>query len=103
MPLSPTQNSLKLLRQDYDLVQVVEHWNSFTRTRKDLWCFDIIACKKDEICLVQTTSYSNLNARLKKITESGFLPSLREAGFRLLLHGWRKQKNRWTYKEIDVS
>jgi hypothetical protein len=34
--MTPTQRSLAALRELGYLVEVVEKWNSFTRTRKDL-------------------------------------------------------------------
>ena len=53
---------------------------------------------------VQTTSSSNVSARVKKITASEHLPALRRAGWRLLVHGWRKNSTgKWVLREVDVS
>ncbi len=67
---SPTQLSLKKLREEGYTVQVVEYWNSFARIRIDLFGFiDIIALKGKEVLAVQTTSASNMSARCKKIAD----------------------------------
>ena len=102
--VSPTQNSLKLLREKYEIVAVVEWWNSFTRRRHDLFgVWDIIAVGNGEVCLVQTTSYSNVSARIRKIEGNECLAPLRKAGVRLEVHGWRKVNNRWQPRIVDIS
>lgn len=102
---SPTQRSLKLLRERYPLVQVVERWNPHARVRQDLFgIIDILAVGAGETVAVQTTSASGVSKRIAKITESEALPSLREAGWRILVHGWRKNsKGRWVLREEDIS
>ena len=45
--MTPTQRSLAALRDLGYLVEVVEKWNSFTRTRKDLWGWaDLLAVER---------------------------------------------------------
>lgn len=103
---SPTQRSLKELRErGYPLVQVVEKWNPHARVRQDLYgIIDVLAVNETEIVGVQSTSGSNVAARVTKISESPALPILRKAGIRVLVHGWRKNsKNRWVLREVDVS
>jgi hypothetical protein len=100
---SPTQLSLKKLREDGYLPFVVEKWNPFAKIRQDMWGFDLIACKRDEIVLVQATSASNVSARVHKVADLDTTARLREAGFRLLVWGWKKVKNRWEVVERDVS
>ena len=101
---SPTQRTLKHLRDaGYPLVQVVERWNPHARIRQDLFgIIDVVAVGAD-IVGVQATSASNVSKRIAKITESPALPILRKAGIRVLVHGWRKVKGRWTLREVDVS
>lgn len=101
---SPTQRTLKHLRDaGYPLVQVVERWNPHARIRQDLFgIIDVVAVGAD-IVGVQATSASNVSKRITKITESPALPILRKAGIRVLVHGWRKVKGRWTLREVDVS
>jgi len=93
---SPTQRTLKRMRDsgDYVLVQIVEKWNAFARIRQDLWNFDILGISKTgETHAIQVTSYSNMNARIKKITDADATPHLRDADWVLLVEGWRKEKN----------
>ena len=94
---SPTQRTLAHLRAaGYPLVQVVERWNPYARIRQDLFgIIDVVAVGADIVC-VQATSGSNVSKRVAKITESEALPILRKAGIRVLVHGWRKVRGRWS-------
>ena len=104
---SPTQRTLKRMREsgDYVLVQVVEKWNSWAKIRQDLWNFDILGISiTGETHAIQVTSYSNMNARIKKITDAEPTPHLRDADWVLLVEGWKKEKNgRYTSKIVDLS
>lgn len=101
---SPTQRTLAHLRNaGYPLVQVVERWNPYARIRQELFgIVDVLAVGADVVA-VQTTSASNVAARVRKITETAALPILREAGIRIMIHGWAKRKGRWTLREVDLS
>ena len=84
----------------------MEVWNSFIRQRKDLFGFiDILALNGPDTIAVQSTSWTNVSARAKKIAESDHIESVRSAGWTVLIHGWRKnaKTNRYELKEIDVS
>lgn len=101
---SPTQRTLKHLRDaGYPLVQVVERWNPYAGVRQDLFGLVDVLAVGDDIVGVQTTSASNVSKRVAKITESPALPILRKAGIRVLVHGWRKVRGRWTLREVDLS
>jgi hypothetical protein len=101
---SPTQLSLEKLKEEGYTAQVVERWNAFARVRVDLFGFiDIIGLKDGETLAVQATSYTNISARVKKITEHENLAEVRKAGWRLEVWGWRKVNNRWTVKIVDIS
>lgn len=101
--MTPTQRSLKLLREQGYKPWIVEHWNSFAKIRQDLFGFvDILAVKDKETLGVQTTSYSNISARVKKIKESEYYPVLKEAGWRIAVHGWRKVKGRYQVTEREL-
>ena len=102
--MSPTQRSLKALRDLGYLVEVVEKWNSFTRTRKDLWGWaDLLAIKRGEVLAVQVTSEGVAN-RVKKVTDSETIGRVREAGVRVEVHGWRKNsKGRYIQRVVDLS
>ena len=85
--------------------EVVERWIPGANIRRDLFGFIDILCLGDsgELVGVQSTSASNVAARLSKIAESPLVGRCRKAGIRLLVHGWRKVKGRWEAREVDVS
>ena len=102
--MTPTQRSLVYLREQGYLCEVVEKWNSFTKTRKDLWGWcDILAIREGEILAVQVTA-AGVSSRVKKIMESDTLPIVRKAGVRIEVHGWRKNvKGRYVMRIEDMS
>jgi hypothetical protein len=101
---SPTQRSLKVLRDEGYFAAITEHWNAWAKIRQDLFGFiDILAIKENEVLGVQTTSYDNINARIKKIKASEAYPIAKSANMKIVVHGWRKNaKGRWelTTKEL---
>jgi hypothetical protein len=104
--MSPTQLSLKHLRESgWTTLAIVEYWNPFARVRKDLFGFiDILAINnKGDVLAVQTTSYTNINARCKKIAENDNVGDVRKANWTIEVHGWRKVKNKWECKVVDIS
>jgi hypothetical protein len=56
-----------------------------------------------DIVGVQTTSAANVAARVRKLTASAALPILRQAGVRILVHGWAKKGRLWRLREVDLS
>jgi hypothetical protein len=82
---------------------VVESYNAFTRRKKDLFSiFDILAIGNGETVGIQITSKSNMSSRIKKISESEFLPELVRSGWKILVLGWYKKPNgRYDYKEFE--
>lgn len=104
MATSPTQRSLKLLREKGYTVAVVEHWNSFVNKRFDLFGFiDLLALKDGETLAVQTTSYSNVSARINKIADHENVAAVRKAGWSIHVHGWHKVGRFWQVREVDLS
>jgi len=103
--MTPTQRSLAHLRSAGWQVAVVERWNPHARIRQDLFgVLDLLAVRDGVTLGVQTTSGSNVSARVKKIAESETVPALREAGWLLHVHGWRKAANgQWALREVDCS
>lgn len=106
--MSPTQRSKKLLEERGYMVAIVEKWNPHAKIRQDLFgIIDILgvgATGSATTVGVQTTSASNVAARIRKITDSPALPLLRAAGWSIFVHGWRKGANgRWTVREVDLS
>lgn len=103
--MSPTQRSLKHLRDQGYLADVVEKWIPRANIRKDLYGFIDILCLRDtEILAVQATSASNVAARLKKIRDHENLGAVRKAGISIKIHGWGKNaKGRYVLREVDIS
>jgi hypothetical protein len=101
---SPTQRSLRYLRDLGYLVAVVEHWNPHARIRQDLFGWiDLLAIRDDETLAVQTTA-SGVATRVRKIAEAITLPAVRKAGWRILVHGWRKNAaGRYVLRVVDLS
>jgi hypothetical protein len=95
--VTPTALSLRLLRADGWLVDVCERWvptgNGVGKVRKDLFgLVDLVALRGDTTMGVQTTSNSNVNARLNKINDDehrSALHALQAAGWLIVVHGWR--------------
>lgn len=108
---SPTQNSLAVLRAEGWHCEVVERWIPGVNIRKDLFDFiDILAVKDGETLAVQTTSDSNVSARVKKITEHPMLAELRKCGWSIVVHGWKKtfkvrggKTQVWKQRIVDLS
>jgi hypothetical protein len=102
--VSPTQRSLKHLREQGYLAWVVEHWDSFSKRRKDLWGWcDILAIRENEVLAVQVTS-TGVSERIKKIQDSETVGAVRKAGIRIEVHGHRKNSSgRYVMRVEDIS
>lgn len=104
MKTSPTQRTLAELRKRGYLAAVVEKWNPHAMIRQDLFgLIDVIGVKDSETIAVQSTSGAHVADRIQKIADSDKTPILRAAGWRILVHGWRKIAGRWTLREVDCS
>lgn len=101
---TPTSRSLKFMRDQGFYSEVVERYNSFTKRRNDFAGFIDILCLGDGVVIgIQTTSYSNISSRVKKIKEHENLDAVRKAGIKISVHGWRKVKNRWEVKVVEIE
>lgn len=101
---SPTQLTLRHLRNEGWTAAIVEFWNPHARVRNDLFGFvDVLALRGAETLAVQTTSDSNVSARLRKIADSPNIAAVREAGWSVVVHGWQKDGARWKLRVVDVS
>jgi len=104
MATSPTQLTLKKLRAEGWTAAITEHWNSFVKIRQDLFgIVDVLGIGEGGTIAVQTTSDSNLSARVKKMAECEHIGAMRKAGWTIHAHGWKKVKNRWQVRVVDVS
>lgn len=102
MASSPTQRSLKFMRDQGYLCEITERWNQWAKVRQDLFNFvDILCIKGGKTVAVQTTSYGNMSARIKKIKDLETYPIVRSAGWEIVVHGWKKDKSgRWVVREV---
>jgi hypothetical protein len=101
--MTPSQRTTKHLREQGYLVATVEHYNSFTRRKHDLFgCIDLLAIGNGETLAIQVTSRSNMSARIKKIEDNLALPEMLRSKWRILVHGWDKGTNgRYRLKEFE--
>lgn len=105
---SPTERSLKILRNEGWTAQIVERWNPHARVRQDLFGFvDIIAFARDKRpLLVQTTTASNLAARVAKIRSIEAAAEALRSGFDVQVHGWRaptKTRRTWLVNVLNMT
>lgn len=102
---SPTQRSLAYLREQGYTAAVVERWNPHARIRQDLFGFvDLVAIRDGETLAVQACSGSDVSKRVAKIAASEAAPKVRSAGWRIEVHGWRKNASgRYVLRVEDVS
>jgi hypothetical protein len=103
--LANSQNTraVALLQSRGYKCDIVESYNSFTKRKKDLFhIFDILAVGNGETVGVQITSKSNMSSRIKKISESEYLPELIRSKWKILVLGFYKQTNgRYACKEFE--
>lgn len=76
--------------------------------KRDLFgCIDVLATRGAETLAVQVTSGSNVASRVKKIEaldDGAVLCRLLKAGWRVEVHGWRKNAaGRWVCREVVLE
>jgi hypothetical protein len=102
--LSPTQLTLRELRKQGYTAAVTERWNPFARIRQDLFGFvDVLGVGEKGTLAVQATSDSHVSERVKKIADCEHIGAVREAGWQIEVWGWKKVKNKWQCRVVDVS
>ena len=105
---SPTQRSLAILRKQGYRVAITEHWNGFIKRRQDLFNFADLLCIAPSMLAIQTTSGTNVSARVAKILELDAARDWIAAGHRIIVHGWAKRGERgavkrWTCREVEIT
>lgn len=110
MPATPTQLTLRECRRRLWPAAVVEKWNPFARIRQDLFGgIDIVALGDQQGALgIQATSDSNVAARVAKLralvdTPGSGLREWVEHENELQVWGWKKVKNRWHVRRIQLD
>lgn len=64
---------------------------------------DILALRKGKILLVQTTTLSNVSARVNKIQALVTFEHAKQAGFLIHVHGWADHTKGGGLKVIDMT
>lgn len=106
--MTPTQRSLKLLRDAGYTPGIVEKFNAYAKVRQDfLGGIDIIAIKEGEILGVQTTSDTHVADHIAKILAEPRILLWLQAGGRMVVHGWGKKGPRgkrkvWTCRRVEI-
>lgn len=101
---SPTQHTLRWIRKQGYTAAVVERWNPHALIRQDLYgIVDILAVGHGRTVAIQSTSYSNVSARVKKVQESDVIATLCDAGWLFIVQGWRKPKARWEHRSLLIT
>lgn len=106
MSRSPSALTKEHLEKDGWLVETVERWIPGANIRKDLLGFIDQLCFRDgEVLAIQATSWTNVAARVAKITESEHLPMVRKLGWGIWVVGWRwdARSKEWVHRITDMS
>lgn len=104
------QKSLAEMRKRGYVCEITEHFNFYTKRKKDLFgMFDFVALHPDipGMLGVQTTSRGNMNARIKKLQANPILALWCRAGLDAVVHGWSKKglkgkRKLWTLDERPI-
>ena len=107
---SPTQRSLKHIREQGYHAEITEKFNVWSKTRHDLFnMWDILFFGNKELGVtgVQTTSGSNASARIKKLQSNPLLDEWVQCGNTAIVHAWRKvgprgKRKLWELRVIPV-
>ena len=104
-PFSPTERTLKALREAGYACFIVEHWNAFIKCRQDLFGFvDILALGDNEVLGVQACARGDVSKRVDKIANHKNVGVVRKAGIRLEVWGWEKMASgEYECRVVDVS
>lgn len=109
--MSPTQRSLKHLRDNGYTAAIVERWNAYAKVRQDLFGFiDILAVKDEDMTLaIQTTTMDHMQERVQKVLAEPRAKVWCSSIFRkIIVHGWAKRgprgkRKEWTLREIEID
>ena len=103
MAINLSSKSISHFQEKGYLVANVESYNHFIKRKKDLFgIIDLLCIGNGETVAVQVTSKSNMSSRIKKIEASEAFPEMLRSGWRVVVHGWWKNKsNRYEVKEFE--
>jgi hypothetical protein len=104
--MTPMARTLKLLRQQGFVADVVERWIPHAGIKRDLFgCLDVVAVHPalPGVLGVQTTTRGNAAARLHKIRQQGEIAVWLRAGNRVEVWGWERRGHRWCAHRFEVK
>lgn len=94
--MSPLQRSKKLMETGGATVAIVERWNPFAKIRQDLFgIIDLLGIHSGGTWAVQVTTLGHMKDHRAKMLASPNLAKIKQAGWAVQLHGWRKLKSGW--------
>lgn len=96
MKTSPTQRSLKAMRDAGYTCGITEKWNPFAHIRQDLYgVIDILCCHPDHgIIGVQTTTDVHASDHIQKCMAEPRLRVWLQSGGKFIMHTWGKHGDR---------
>ena len=101
--MTPTQRSLKRLREDGWLVDVCERFIPGAGIRRDLFnVADLCAIKPGEQPLLVQVTSTGVAERVRKIRANPELGTLLSC-FKIEVHGWRKSAKNGRYVQRVIS
>lgn len=105
---SPTQRTLKFLRDAGAAAVVLERWNQYARIRQDIWGADILARQGQLLMAIQATSSTNHSARVEKARANPDTLNWLNCGVPYYVYSWGKKGARgkrklWTLKITQLS
>ena len=96
---SPLQRSKKLMEEQGATVAIVERWNPFAKIRQDLFgIIDLLGVCHGYTRAVQVTTLGHMKDHREKMLASPNLKKIKDAGWVVELHGWRKLRTGWAVK-----
>lgn len=105
--MTPTANSLALLRRSGYTATVCESWIPHVNRRRDLFGIgDVVAIhahRQPAVMLIQATSLSNLPARVAKAKNLSAVKVLLAAGVAVECWGWARRDGKWAVKRVAIQ
>jgi hypothetical protein len=101
--ISPTQRTLKFLRESGATAVILERWNQYARRRIDIWGADILARQGRLLMAVQTTSDTHHSDHVESATANPDTRHWLDCGVAYYIISWGKKGARgkrklWTVR-----
>lgn len=102
--MTPTERTLKWLKEMGWPYAKCEHWNPFAHIRQDLFgLFDYLALDdKQGVLGIQISGYTGIGKHITKMQTKPVLEEWKKRGNRALVIGWRKAGTpaRWESRQV---